>query len=381
MDELSIDWLIGWLDIWVFLPDFLTFLGNCTKRKASEKEIESFRGSFFTFRSGLADDGRWILCTIHEKHARSHAPTAPTMARYDFYLGWSIVLWDVVGHAGWCQEEPGPSVGVQWPIGDRQRRLRYAGRGVHALLRGPASICLRWVFASPLSSWPIFLVILFQARVNRCFCPTGHQWLLQHLHQTPRHGFSIDPFGYSSSMPYLLKNLGFESIFIQRIHYVIRKRLVHAKASQFLWQQPWDAKNTEAMFTYMRCHSFLQKFLIKIPILSRGHFSPAPVKNRSCGTNPISQSSQSQLYRQSINQPKVYNESPRLIDWFNPPPEKLPHGDDLRVGSKGIFFVPVWWILNAFSFDSHLFMKYHYSHATLYDIKHTCGQDNSVSLL
>ena len=39
-------------------------------------------------------------------------------------------------------------------------------------------------------------------------------------------------------------------------------------------------------------------------------------------------------YRQSINQPKVSNESLRLIDWFNPPSEKLPHGDDFRVGPK-----------------------------------------------
>ena len=38
-------------------------------------------------------------------------------------------------------------------------------------------------------------------------------------------------------------------------------------------------------------------------------------------------------YRQSINQsnPKAYNASLRLIDWFNPLSEKLPHGDDFRV--------------------------------------------------
>ena len=30
----------------------------------------------------------------------------------------------------------------------------------------------------------------------------------------------------------------------------------------------------------------------------------------------------------------VYNESLRLIDWFNPSSEKLPHGDDFRVGPK-----------------------------------------------
>ena len=62
--------------------------------------------------------------------------------------------------------------------------------------------------------------------------------------------------------------------------------------------------------------------------------------------------SQSLTYRQSINQPKgwklpiwrwnwsgfvlmkVYNGSLCLIDWFNPPSGKLPHGDDFRVGPK-----------------------------------------------
>ena len=58
-----------------------------------------------------------------------------------------------------------------------------------------------------------------------------------------------------------------------------------------------------------------------------GHFSPAPPppprKNRLCGTN---------LHGFVII--KVYNGSLRLIDWFNPPSEKLPHGDDFRVGPK-----------------------------------------------
>ena len=53
-----------------------------------------------------------------------------------------------------------------------------------------------------------------------------------------------------------------------------------------------------------------------------------------CSTNPINQSSQSWfIVNQSIN-PKVYSESLRLIDWCNPPSEKLPHGDDFRVGPK-----------------------------------------------
>ncbi|XP_055353589.1 alpha-mannosidase 2x-like [Paramacrobiotus metropolitanus] len=79
----------------------------------------------------------------------------------------------------------------------------------------------------------------------------GHQWLHQTFNITVKHGFSIDPFGYSSTMPYILKNMGFDSMYIQRIHYVIRKRLVHSGVSQFLWQQPWDKSSTDSMFCYI----------------------------------------------------------------------------------------------------------------------------------
>ena len=64
-----------------------------------------------------------------------------------------------------------------------------------------------------------------------------------------------------------------------------------------------------------------------------GHFSPAPVKpiGRYKSNKPI----KSKLtYRQSINQPKGLQWNPRLISRFNAPSEKLPHGDDFRVGPK-----------------------------------------------
>ena len=63
-------------------------------------------------------------------------------------------------------------------------------------------------------------------------------------------------------------------------------------------------------------------FLLCYPVMS-SHFSPAPVKNRSCGTNPINQSRQSWLIvNQSINQ-KVYNGGLRLIDWFDPGEQRV----------------------------------------------------------
>ena len=65
------------------------------------------------------------------------------------------------------------------------------------------------------------------------------------------------------------------------------------------------------------------------------HFSPASVKTDRAVR--IQQTNQVKVNLSSINQSinrKVYNESLRLIDWFNPWSEKLPHGDDFRVGPK-----------------------------------------------
>ena len=73
------------------------------------------------------------------------------------------------------------------------------------------------------------------------------------------------------------------------------------------------------------------RLLLCYPVML-SHFSPAPVKQiaRYESNKPI----KSKLtYRQSINR-KFHNKSLRLIDWFNPPSEKLPHGDDFRVGPE-----------------------------------------------
>ncbi|PNJ62185.1 MAN2A2 isoform 11, partial [Pongo abelii] len=49
----------------------------------------------------------------------------------------------------------------------------------------------------------------------------GHQWLERNLGATPRSGWAVDPFGYSSTMPYLLRRANLTSMLIQRVHYAI----------------------------------------------------------------------------------------------------------------------------------------------------------------
>lgn len=72
---------------------------------------------------------------------------------------------------------------------------------------------------------------------------TGHQFLHSNFNVTVRHGWAIDPFGHSATLPYIYQNLGFESMLIQRVHYNIKEYLGRNRALQFYWQQYWGDGN------------------------------------------------------------------------------------------------------------------------------------------
>lgn len=67
----------------------------------------------------------------------------------------------------------------------------------------------------------------------------GQTWLKVHLNVTPKSSWSIDPFGHSSVLAYLLKGAGFENHLIQRTHYEVKKYLAREKQLEFQWRQPW----------------------------------------------------------------------------------------------------------------------------------------------
>lgn len=78
----------------------------------------------------------------------------------------------------------------------------------------------------------------------------GHQWLWENLGVRPENSWSIDPFGYSSTMPYLWKTSGMSSMVIQRVHQAVKASLMKEKALEFNWRQVWDRTGSTDIF----CH-------------------------------------------------------------------------------------------------------------------------------
>ncbi|KAK6617362.1 hypothetical protein RUM43_014371 [Polyplax serrata] len=69
----------------------------------------------------------------------------------------------------------------------------------------------------------------------------GHQWMKNNLNLTPQTGWSVDPFGHGSTVPYLLKSSGLSGgTVIQRIHYAWKQWLAEKQMGDFMWRQNWD---------------------------------------------------------------------------------------------------------------------------------------------
>ncbi|KAL0968420.1 hypothetical protein UPYG_G00266640 [Umbra pygmaea] len=79
----------------------------------------------------------------------------------------------------------------------------------------------------------------------------GHQWLEKNLGVTPRSGWAVDPFGYSATMPYVLKRANLTSMLIQRVHYSIKKHFSSSRSLEFMWRQAWDPESGTDIFCHM----------------------------------------------------------------------------------------------------------------------------------
>ncbi|XP_031491829.1 alpha-mannosidase 2-like [Nymphaea colorata] len=79
----------------------------------------------------------------------------------------------------------------------------------------------------------------------------GNMWLADNVGVVPKNAWAIDPFGYSATMAYLLRRMGFENMLIQRTHYEVKKELALHQNLEFLWRQVWDLEGTADIFVHM----------------------------------------------------------------------------------------------------------------------------------
>ncbi|XP_074570190.1 alpha-mannosidase 2 [Curcuma longa] len=79
----------------------------------------------------------------------------------------------------------------------------------------------------------------------------GNMWLNDTIGVIPRNSWAIDPFGYSATMPYLLRRMGFRNMLIQRTHYELKKELARHRNLEYIWRQSWDKEETTDIFVHM----------------------------------------------------------------------------------------------------------------------------------
>lgn len=79
----------------------------------------------------------------------------------------------------------------------------------------------------------------------------GNIWLNDTIGVVPQNAWSIDPFGYSATMAYLLRRMGFRNMLIQRTHYEVKKELASQKNLEYIWRQSWDVDEATDIFVHM----------------------------------------------------------------------------------------------------------------------------------
>ncbi|KAJ3694916.1 hypothetical protein LUZ60_000293 [Juncus effusus] len=79
----------------------------------------------------------------------------------------------------------------------------------------------------------------------------GNMWLNETLNFVPKNSWAIDPFGYSPTMAYLLRRMGFKNMLIQRTHYELKKELALNQNLEYVWRQSWDSSGKTDIFVHM----------------------------------------------------------------------------------------------------------------------------------
>lgn len=78
----------------------------------------------------------------------------------------------------------------------------------------------------------------------------GHQWLWENLGVKPKNNWANDPFGYSSTFPYLWRKSGMDNMVILRINQAIKGTLMKQQALEFNWKPLWSKDSSNDIL----CH-------------------------------------------------------------------------------------------------------------------------------
>ncbi|KAK2168413.1 hypothetical protein LSH36_17g13000 [Paralvinella palmiformis] len=79
----------------------------------------------------------------------------------------------------------------------------------------------------------------------------GHRWLERNLDIKPQNTWSLDPFGYSATHPYLYQRAGYENMVILRVHERVKVHLEEHMSLEFFWRQNWDSESVTDIFTQL----------------------------------------------------------------------------------------------------------------------------------
>ncbi|XP_060587072.1 alpha-mannosidase 2-like isoform X2 [Ruditapes philippinarum] len=79
----------------------------------------------------------------------------------------------------------------------------------------------------------------------------GHQWLWENLGVKPENNWANDPFGYSSTFPYLWKKSGMENMVILRINQAMKGTLMKKQALEFTWKPLWSKNSTNDILCHL----------------------------------------------------------------------------------------------------------------------------------
>ncbi|XP_045166966.2 alpha-mannosidase 2x-like [Mercenaria mercenaria] len=79
----------------------------------------------------------------------------------------------------------------------------------------------------------------------------GHQWLWENLGVMPKNNWANDPFGYSSTYPYIWKKSGMENMVILRINQAIKATLMKKQALEFIWKPLWSTNSSNDILCHL----------------------------------------------------------------------------------------------------------------------------------